>query len=338
MVIPRDAYLSGDDVRVVTEVEQVKEACGDRAPEGDRRGRRAGRLRPHPARHEAGDGGRRRLHQDLHRQGGKGATPSVMLVMLEAVRDYVQRTGRVVGMKPAGGVRTSKQAIHQLVLVNETLGEEWLTPDRFRIGASSLLNDLLMQYEHGLDRPLPAARGLLEGVSAMTATAHAHLPGLGVLAGAGGDRSPPAARSLRAVHRRRAAAARVRRVRADDQPRDRGAAGRGRRRPARRRRRAPSPRRARRCPRGGAARARARQVRLPDRAPDPGARARAGDRRVARRRQADPRVARRRHPAGGGALLLLRGLGRQARATASRAAPSSRSASSARSCRGTSRC
>ena len=74
---------------------------------------------------------------------GKGATPSATLVMLEAVRDYVGRTGRVVGMKAAGGVRTSKQAIHQLVLVNETLGHEWLTPDRFRIGASSLLNDLL---------------------------------------------------------------------------------------------------------------------------------------------------------------------------------------------------
>jgi deoxyribose-phosphate aldolase len=65
------------------------------------------------------------------------------------VRDYVWRTGRVIGMKAAGGVRTSKQAIHQLVLVKETLGDEWLTPDRFRIGASSLLNDLLMQYEHG---------------------------------------------------------------------------------------------------------------------------------------------------------------------------------------------
>ena len=70
-----------------------------------------------------------------------------MLVMLEALRDYTQRTGRVVGMKPAGGVSTSKQALHMLVLVKETLGDEWLTPERFRIGASSVLNDLLMQYE-----------------------------------------------------------------------------------------------------------------------------------------------------------------------------------------------
>jgi deoxyribose-phosphate aldolase len=68
-------------------------------------------------------------------------------VMLEAVRDYMERTGRPVGMKAAGGVSNSKAALHRLVLVKETLGDEWLTPDRFRIGASSLLNDLLMQYQ-----------------------------------------------------------------------------------------------------------------------------------------------------------------------------------------------
>jgi deoxyribose-phosphate aldolase len=66
--------------------------------------------------------------------------------MLEAIRDYAERTGRPVGMKAAGGVSSSKAALHRLVLVKETLGDEWLTPDRFRIGASSLLNDLLMQY------------------------------------------------------------------------------------------------------------------------------------------------------------------------------------------------
>jgi deoxyribose-phosphate aldolase len=77
----------------------------------------------------------------------QGATPGVTLVMLEALRDYTQRTGRVVGMKPAGGVSTSKQALHMLVLVKETLGDDWLTAERFRIGASSVLNDLLMQYE-----------------------------------------------------------------------------------------------------------------------------------------------------------------------------------------------
>ena len=65
--------------------------------------------------------------------------------MLEAIRDVHDETGRVVGFKPAGGIRTAKQAIQYLVLVHETLGPDWLTPDRFRLGASSLLNDVLMQ-------------------------------------------------------------------------------------------------------------------------------------------------------------------------------------------------
>ena len=65
--------------------------------------------------------------------------------MLEAIRDVHEETGRVVGFKPAGGVRAAKQAIQHLVLVHETLGPDWLTPDRYRIGASSLLNDILMQ-------------------------------------------------------------------------------------------------------------------------------------------------------------------------------------------------
>jgi deoxyribose-phosphate aldolase len=65
--------------------------------------------------------------------------------MLAAVRDYERATGRPVGVKVAGGVRTAKDAIRYLVLVNETAGPAWLTPARFRIGASSLLNDLLMQ-------------------------------------------------------------------------------------------------------------------------------------------------------------------------------------------------
>jgi len=73
------------------------------------------------------------------------ATTSVALVMLEAVRDFAESTGRLVGVKVAGGIRTSKDAIRYLVLVNETAGSSWLTPDLFRFGASSLLNDLLMQ-------------------------------------------------------------------------------------------------------------------------------------------------------------------------------------------------
>jgi deoxyribose-phosphate aldolase len=65
--------------------------------------------------------------------------------MLEAIRDFERQTGRTVGMKPAGGIRTAKEAIQYLVVLYETLGPRWMTPDRFRFGASSLLNDVLMQ-------------------------------------------------------------------------------------------------------------------------------------------------------------------------------------------------
>jgi deoxyribose-phosphate aldolase len=75
------------------------------------------------------------------------ATLPVALCMMEAARDFHRDTGRAVGIKVAGGVRTAKQAIQNLVLLYETLGPEWMTPDRFRIGASSLLNDVLMQIE-----------------------------------------------------------------------------------------------------------------------------------------------------------------------------------------------
>ncbi len=146
MVISREAYLSGDDARVAHEIQAVKEACG------------AAHLKVILETAELPTYAHVRHASQLAIDAGAdviktstgkaatGATPGVVLVMLETVRDYVNRTGRVVGMKAAGGVRTSKQAIHQLILVNETLGEDWLTPDRFRIGASSLLNDLLMQY------------------------------------------------------------------------------------------------------------------------------------------------------------------------------------------------
>jgi deoxyribose-phosphate aldolase len=73
------------------------------------------------------------------------ATSPVVIVMLEVVRDYFNETGKLIGVKPAGGIRTAKDAIKQLVLVNEIAGEQWLTPSLFRIGASALLNDLLMQ-------------------------------------------------------------------------------------------------------------------------------------------------------------------------------------------------
>jgi deoxyribose-phosphate aldolase len=78
---------------------------------------------------------------------GTNATLPVALCMLEAARDFHRQTGVEIGVKVAGGVRTSKQAIQYLTLVHETLGDAWLTPDRFRIGASSLLNDVLMQLD-----------------------------------------------------------------------------------------------------------------------------------------------------------------------------------------------
>ncbi len=81
------------------------------------------------------------------------ATLPVTLVMLEAVRDFLAATGRQVGVKPAGGIRTTKDALKYLVLVNETVGADWLDPDWFRLGASSVLNDLLMQ-RRSFDRPL----------------------------------------------------------------------------------------------------------------------------------------------------------------------------------------
>jgi deoxyribose-phosphate aldolase len=146
MVIARGAYLAGDDDLVQGEIAAIKEACGDahlkviletaELPSYEHV-RHASELAM-----EAGA-------DFIKTSTGKlpvAATPPVVLVMLEAIRDYWFRTGRVVGMKPAGGVRTSKQALHMLVLVKETLGDEWLTPERFRIGASSVLNDLLMQY------------------------------------------------------------------------------------------------------------------------------------------------------------------------------------------------
>jgi len=75
------------------------------------------------------------------------ATLGVTLVMLETIRDHFYATGQKIGMKPAGGVRTAKQALQYLVVVKETLGDAWLDPNLFRFGASALLNDVLMQLE-----------------------------------------------------------------------------------------------------------------------------------------------------------------------------------------------
>ncbi len=145
MVIDRGAFLSGRYAKVYDEIVRVKEACGEAhlkvILETGELGtydnvRRASLL----AMAAGGD--------FIKTSTGKlssAATLPVALVMLEAIRDVYDETGRIVGFKPAGGVRTAKQAIQHLVLVNETLGTQWLTPDLYRIGASSLLNDVLMQ-------------------------------------------------------------------------------------------------------------------------------------------------------------------------------------------------
>jgi deoxyribose-phosphate aldolase len=146
MVISREAFLVGDDGRVMQEIARVKDACGDAHLKVILETAELGSY--DHVRHasmiamEAGAD----FIKTSTGKAGSGATPGVCLVMLEAIRDYVERTGRVVGLKAAGGVSTSKAALHRLVLVKETLGDEWLTPERFRIGASSVLNDLLMQY------------------------------------------------------------------------------------------------------------------------------------------------------------------------------------------------
>jgi deoxyribose-phosphate aldolase len=147
MVISREAFLAGEDTRVMEEIVRVKEVCGDT------------HLKVILETAELGSYDHVRHASLLAMEAGadfiktstgkasSGATPGVVLVMLEAIRDYMERTDRPVGMKAAGGVSTSKAALHRLVLVKETLGDEWLSAERFRIGASSLLNDLLMQYQ-----------------------------------------------------------------------------------------------------------------------------------------------------------------------------------------------
>jgi deoxyribose-phosphate aldolase len=145
MVISRGAFLAGDYRYVFDEIRAVKEACGDAhlkviLETGELgtldRVRRASVL----AMHAGAD--------FIKTSTGKiqpAATMQVTLVMLQAIRDYFRETGRMVGMKPAGGISSAKLAIHYLVMLRETLGNAWMTPEWFRFGASSLANDVLMQ-------------------------------------------------------------------------------------------------------------------------------------------------------------------------------------------------
>ncbi len=145
MVISRGAFLAGDYRYVFDEIAAVKEACGKAhlkviLETGELgtldRVRKASAL----AMHAGAD--------FIKTSTGKiqpAATMQVTLVMLHAIRDYFFETGKMIGMKPAGGVSTAKLGVHYLVMLRETLGNAWMTPEWFRFGASSLANDVLMQ-------------------------------------------------------------------------------------------------------------------------------------------------------------------------------------------------
>lgn len=145
MVISRGKFLAGDYRSVAREITAVKEACG---PAHLKVILETGELSTLDNVRCASDIAMRAGADFIKTSTGKvspAATMEVTLVMLQAIADFHRETGRKIGMKPAGGIRDSKTALHYLVMVKETLGPDWLTPDLFRFGASSLTNDLLMQ-------------------------------------------------------------------------------------------------------------------------------------------------------------------------------------------------
>jgi deoxyribose-phosphate aldolase len=147
MVIDRGAMLAGEHGAVYDEIAAVKEACG---PAHLKVILETGELGSYDRVRKASQIAMLAGADFIKTSTGKitpAATPAVTLVMLEAIRDFYYGTGRLIGMKPAGGIRTAKQSLHYLVIVKETLGDAWLTPDLFRFGASTLLNDVLMQLE-----------------------------------------------------------------------------------------------------------------------------------------------------------------------------------------------
>lgn len=147
MVISRGKFLSGEYNYIFDEIAAVKEACGE------------AHLKVILEVGELDTYDDVRLASDIAMDAGadfiktstgkipKAASIPVTLVMLYAIRDHYLKTGKRIGMKPAGGISNSKLALHYLVMVKETLGADWLTPDLFRFGASSLANDVLMQLE-----------------------------------------------------------------------------------------------------------------------------------------------------------------------------------------------
>jgi len=147
MVISRGDFLRGDYGRVADEIAEVKKACGE------------AHLKVILETGELGTLDRVRLASDIAMEAGAdfiktstgkiqpAATPEVVLVMLQAIVDFYRKTGKRIGMKPAGGIANAKAALNLLVMVREVLGPAWLNPDLFRIGASKLPNDILMQLE-----------------------------------------------------------------------------------------------------------------------------------------------------------------------------------------------
>ena len=147
MVIDRGAMLAGEYAKVFEEIAATREACGGAHLKVILE---TGELGSFDVVRKASDLAIAAGADFIKTSTGKvqpAATPAVTLVMLEAIRDHYHATGRRIGMKPAGGVRTAKQALQYLVLVKETLGDAWLVPHLFRFGASALLNDVLMQLE-----------------------------------------------------------------------------------------------------------------------------------------------------------------------------------------------
>jgi len=150
MVIDRGAFLAGNYDLVYSEIVAVKEACAAAGGDGAHLKviLETGELATYDNVRRASWLAMLAGADFIKTSTGKvspAATLPVTMVMLEAVRDFREAHGRQVGVKAAGGIRTAKDAIRYLVLVNETAGEDWLDPDWFRLGASSLLNDLLMQ-------------------------------------------------------------------------------------------------------------------------------------------------------------------------------------------------
>jgi deoxyribose-phosphate aldolase len=145
MVISRGKFLAGEYNEVFDEIAKTKEACGEAhlkviLETGELSTLDQVRRASDIAMHAGGD--------FIKTSTGKvqpAATLPVTLVMLEAIRDFYYATGKMIGMKPAGGIATAKLAITYLVVLRETLGQAWMNPDLFRFGASKLANDILMQ-------------------------------------------------------------------------------------------------------------------------------------------------------------------------------------------------